>query len=473
MNCLDKKTLIRSVKRRLLTYFLPLALGGVAINVAVADNDDFRAWLEAENEQLNAFISREDQEFAEFLKKEWTAFQVFQGKIRPTKPKPAQPPRVTHAQASRMLDVVKAKGARFLDMNTPEGTFFGHNLARMEFPVRHMPSFSAPDNEAVSDGWVLLSRQNHDYIISNIEQYRDLLRIDDWGYLNLILHFLKPVFAHENQRLLYAWYLLNKNGYNVRLGYSKDRFTLLIPSNYTLYNIRYSEIDGKTYYMYPQLGETEVYSYEERVNDDLQSFSFDLAKLPALSPLLKKSQLVITMGDDKLTLPVQLDPGQIEYLRHYPNLELVWYFRAQMRSPAAEDFLATLKPYVQGKPRREAVEWLLQLTQSLFEYKTDQEQFGAEKYLLVDESFYYDYNDCEDRSIFFAWLLSGVLDIHPIVLDYPNHIALAVKLPLRPDDHYIEYEHSKYVIADPTYDGAGIGVAMPDLAQVQPKIIVP
>ena len=92
---------------------------------------------------------------------------------------------------------------------------------------------------------------------------------------------------------------------------------------------------------------------------------------------------------------------------------------------------------------------------------------------MADESFFYSYNDCEDRSIFLAWLLTKLVNIQPIILDYPNHIALAVPIDLRPSDQYIEYEGRKYVIADPTYIGAKSGMGMPDLAQVEPNVIVP
>ena len=479
-NSINKDEPIYTVKRHPVVQCLSLIFKLIVSLCAItaqadpnSDNREFQEWLKQEDQDLKQFISKEDQEFADFLKKEWTAFQVFQGKIRPTKPKPARPPRVTHALATLIQPGTATHGARQLDAALLKGRFFGHVLAPLRVPVTTLPPLRGSQNQAIASSWEVLANQDHQALLAELEKHRTKLGLGDWGYLQLTLYFLQPLFPDRNERLVYAWFLMNKSGYDVRLGYSERAFTLLIPSRYPLYSVRYSEIGDKTYYMYPQLEDAEVYSYEDHVDEYLDTFQFDLSRLPASSALSQRLELKVQVSDSEFVLPVELDPGQIAFRREYPNLDLVWYFRGQMLADTDTVFLDSLRPHLEGLSQRQAVDFLIQLTQALFSYKTDQEQFGTEKYLMADESFFYSYNDCEDRSIFLAWLLTKLVNIQPIILDYPNHIALAVPINLRPSDQYIEYEGHKYVIADPTYIGAKSGMGMPDLAQVEPNVIVP
>ena len=120
---------------------------------------------------------------------------------------------------------------------------------------------------------------------------------------------------------------------------------------------------------------------------------------------------------------------------------------------------------------RAALDFLLKLTQQLFEYQTDNEQFQREKYLLVEESLYYGINDCEDRSIFLAWLIRDLLNLPVVALDYPGHVALAVQTQVKPGDDLVEHHGRKFVVIDPTYLGATTGMAMPSVSHHRPAII--
>jgi hypothetical protein len=73
-----------------------------------------------------------------------------------------------------------------------------------------------------------------------------------------------------------------------------------------------------------------------------------------------------------------------------------------------------------------------------------------------------------------SWLVRRLLGLDTVVLDYPEHIALAVALPeIEPGDATVSYRGTRYVIADPTYEGSAVGMVMPDLAQVSPRILHP
>lgn len=122
---------------------------------------------------------------------------------------------------------------------------------------------------------------------------------------------------------------------------------------------------------------------------------------------------------------------------------------------------------------QEAVNFLLAFVQRAFAYKTDNDQFGREKYFFIEESLYFPYNDCEDRSVLFAWLVRELTGLKVIGLLYPGHMTTAVALT-QPGNGMASVEHhgQRFVIADPTYIGATVGMAMPAYAATKPSQIV-
>ncbi len=58
-----------------------------------------------------------------------------------------------------------------------------------------------------------------------------------------------------------------------------------------------------------------------------------------------------------------------------------------------------------------------------------------------------------------------------MLLEYPNHLATAVKFDTDVKGDYVMAAGQKYTVCDPTYIGAGIGMAMPTFKGVKPKVI--
>jgi len=58
-----------------------------------------------------------------------------------------------------------------------------------------------------------------------------------------------------------------------------------------------------------------------------------------------------------------------------------------------------------------------------------------------------------------------------IGLDYPGHIATAVKFNTDLEGDSVTFNNEKYLVCDPTYVNANIGLCMPDFKDVIPKII--
>jgi len=82
------------------------------------------------------------------------------------------------------------------------------------------------------------------------------------------------------------------------------------------------------------------------------------------------------------------------------------------------------------------------------------------------------FSDCEDRSFLYATLMKMAFNFDVILVDYPGHVATAVRLgdPNKDDDAFT-WKGQTWIICDPTYMNATSGMSMPDFKKVTPEII--
>jgi hypothetical protein len=130
-----------------------------------------------------------------------------------------------------------------------------------------------------------------------------------------------------------------------------------------------------------------------------------------------------------------------------------------------------LRQNTKGKDKVEAVGILLDFVQTAFEYQTDEQQFGKERPLFGDEILFYTYCDCEDRSILFSVLVRELVGLDVVLLNYPEHLATAVRFDDDVKGDYIMIDGKRYVVCDPTYIGAHVGESMPICKETKAIVI--
>lgn len=136
-----------------------------------------------------------------------------------------------------------------------------------------------------------------------------------------------------------------------------------------------------------------------------------------------------------------------------------------------EEVLASLSAQLGGKDRLDALEALLHFVQSAFRYAADEEQFGHEKPFFFEETLYYPMCDCEDRAVFFAWLVRELLHLDCHLVDYQGHVSTAVAIDGVSGYYYI-YKGKAYYMADPTFIDAKVGRAMLAYRDVKPQLLI-
>ena len=142
-----------------------------------------------------------------------------------------------------------------------------------------------------------------------------------------------------------------------------------------------------------------------------------------------------------------------------------------MASETRNSLISKLTPYLEGKTETDKVAFLLDFVQNKFEYKTDREQFGREKFFFPDELLFYPFSDCEDRSVLFSYLVRWFVGYDVIGLKYSKHMATAVAFPGEVFGDHIEYNGINFTVCDPTFTNAPIGMTMTEYEGVSPFII--
>ena len=97
-------------------------------------------------------------------------------------------------------------------------------------------------------------------------------------------------------------------------------------------------------------------------------------------------------------------------------------------------------------------------------HKDDEEYWGVgNKQSFPEETLYYEYSDCEDKSILFAFLMKEVLGMKTVAIDYKNHVNIGLALDEVKEDWFtINAEGQKYIVCEPSTTGGTSTVGRPN-----------
>lgn len=463
--------------------FMVNSLYGQFDSIYKSYTSDFEAYKKSADEQFNAFKAKRDSAFQQFLNKTWRDFEVYVN-TQPIRPKPHDQPIITiqNDTISRKLDfipplkldTVKRKGNIYSELDQmetmklkSESTKTSFNFFGIETNIIYpdiLPQLKIVNEESIDKFYTEMHKIYliWAYNLSHFKKTKEAYKLNDWGYYLILKKAAESLFSTKNNQTLFIWYCLINSGYQVKIAFNNDRIYLMIPSKQSLANFLYIMEDEKRFYLFGSKDEKlgQLRSYEEYLDRELPIFSFILNELPIL-PNEKKTLKKIKYGAEEINF--EFNTNLIDFLDSYPSCALDIYFKSPISNQSIKSLNHIFIPLLEGKKDRDKVNILLDFVQKAFAYKTDMEQFGKERYFFADESLYYPYTDCEDRSVLLAKLIEYYTGLETIVLDFPLHIALAVHIPNEEIGNYILFEGKKYLVCDPTYIGSKSGTLAPEL----------
>lgn len=351
--------------------------------------------------------------------------------------------------------------------------FYGEKLL---FPfVDEAPIFSSSvSNSSIADFWMQFDQWVPVELFDAFINYSQQFQLNDWGTYRLMLSYCQSQFKNEKTQLLALWSLLMKSGFDVRVAFNDKDIYLMMPFEHRVYGVPYFTLSSVRYYIYSIEGSASpgsVYCYDGKNTIADQVLSLELNNQPLFHSDSGKRVFSFSYGRKDYQFSLAFHQKIVEFLKDYPQSDMKYHFDGGVSYELRESVLAELAPYLEGKSEAEAANFLLHFVQKGFAYQTDQQQFGIEKWLFPDESVFYGISDCEDRSIFYSWLVENILGLPVIGLDWPGHVGTAVAFSDNIDGDSLIWRDRRYLICDPTYINSNIGMMMPAMRNQQHSVI--
>ena len=168
-------------------------------------------------------------------------------------------------------------------------------------------------------------------------------------------------------------------------------------------------------------------------------------------------------------MEVQVNKNLLDFYDTYPvsevedNFMTKWavYANTPIDTKLKDGLYTALSKAINGLNELEAANKLLDWVQTAFVYEYDEKVWGGDRAFFAEETLYYRYCDCEDRAIIYTRLIRDLLGLRTALVYYPGHLACAVCFHGNVNGDYLTLNNEHFVIADPTYIGASVGMSMP------------
>jgi hypothetical protein len=503
------------LKQRILLLIIVLT-GVFSIASGQTGNSDFREYVKKQREEFGRHrkqIQKDfgnyrdsiNREYASFLEQRWKIFNLQKEEppikkpiaVPPVydavapKPEPVQIPVSEQPQPPRTsppkqdVPILAEKPVRTLvppkQSQPPEEKSSPPSPVTSQYPVKTeffgasvaLKSLTAPSfrltgvsEKDVASYWNSLSQHPHAEWSSEISRLTTELNLNDWGMYLLINKLFEVWFTKgtANEQVVFTVFMLNQLGYRAKTGLNNNELVPLIASQNKIHHavffrygdVRYSAIN-------PQHKDlSSIRACEIDYPDATRNMDMSVASIPRLPVSLNEKML---NGNQSSYGKIIYNKNLVEFYSTYPCVEFAVYAEAPFDRTSLQSVESLTKQDIRKMSQEDGVNILLHFVQQAFEYKTDTQQYGYERWLFAEETLASKYSDCDDRAILFAQLVRQILGMKVVLIYYPGvHLATAVHFDNpQTDGDYVIVDNTKYLICDPTYRGANLGVAMPKL----------
>jgi hypothetical protein len=469
--------------------FLPLANAQDRRRDLIKEYEQFRN--QAKQEYLD-FRARANAEYAEFMRRAWQQYESVPEIPAPTVPDPPKPPvimpedekdripenkPVPYEEVIPVPVVIKQpepvapvpeipkKKDVWLDFSV-----FG-TACKVRLSGEDRFTLANCTENAIADAWQILSQAQYNNLIRDCLELRARLNLCDWAYLQLLQQLSLAFFGKEsNETVLLTAFLYSQSGYKIRLARSEaNRLYMLVASRHAIYNMNYYKIDGGKFYPLNCREESLFICNNTFPNE--QALSLSIEKEQHFSMNAGDKRTLTSKKYPNITTIVSSNKNLIDFYNTYPQsyvnndatTKWTFYANTPLSRSVRETLYPALRNAIQDKSEQEAANMLINFVQTAFEYDYDDKIWGGDRPFFADETVYYPFSDCEDRSILFSRLVRDLMNLKVVLLYYPGHLATAVQFNETIPGDYLLLNEKRYLVCDPTYIGANIGRTMPDM----------
>ena len=478
------------VQKQFKQYGLFSLLFFLSLSLHASSFEDFK---HTQNNQFTNYKDKRDAAFENYLKASWQEYTAKAAKSLYEKPKPkniapsverkiiAIGPRVNikikkEVLKKELVVIVKPVNIIKENENNLEDISFDFFGKKLLFDINNQIKSAKyyPQNQlGISSVFKAFASSDYEDTLINIQTICKDLKLNDWATYLLVKQLSEEIFDSNDESSLFTWFMLNKLGYDVKIGLSKDHVVLLHYSHKQIYATPAYSFNEKKYYhisQYSKSSKNRVYTYEQNYPDADKPLDLELRELPLFGEDLRKRKLHFEHLKKEYVVSFSYNQNLINFMATYPQADYDTFFNAPLTNDIYMSIAKDLKKYIDMEHSSTGINFVLNFVQKAFLYERDDEQFGREKVMFAYETLYYDKSDCEDRAILFATLVKELFNISVVGVKYKDHMATALYIPMKGDS--VIKDGKRFVIADPTYINANIGQSMPKYRSKIPESFI-
>ncbi|MDF1881898.1 hypothetical protein JHD50_11420 [Sulfurimonas sp. MAG313] len=476
----------------------------------------YEEYLNSQNEAFSSFKEKRDKEFSSFLNKEWKAFKQSQGQAVYEEKKPKELPKaiirkhkvkdlielrimdpkskkvkvIELKKSSKKIEVVRV--AKVIEKKVKEYkkiiiipssksfktlylNYYGVDL-QLHYDISMLLSMNRSiSKNDISKAWDSLAYSKYEMTLNELESISKKLQLNGWGKFLLVKKVSNALYKSSNEAKVFTWFSMLKMGYDAHIAFQEHRLVLLVPIKGNLYNTVYYALNGKNYYAinyYAKGRLGSIVTYDNVYEGADKSIDFEMKVLPLFTPSKVQKRFTFSLENKLESLILSYDENLLKFFKTFPQVSYENYFSSSQTLLLQNSIKDSFTPLLKGKSQNEALDIILNFVQNAFKYKVDEKQFNMEKVMFPSETLFYTYSDCEDRAILFTYMVKTLLNVEVLGIKYPNHMATAVYIKDKVEGEYIRSRNRTYVLADPTYINASIGMSMPQFRGTSSYVIV-
>ncbi len=356
---------------------------------------------------------------------------------------------------------------------------FGTEM-RVRFEDSQRFTIARLTEKEIANIWKKLSTADYNNLIRDCLLLRVEHQLSDWAYLNMLMKMGKACMGTENEGTLLAAFVYCQSGYKMRMAFAENgtKLVLLYASQHFIFGPEYFYIDGENYYVFGgEKGKLQVCKASYPQEKSLSLFVPTAQKFQQAPTPLRE---VKSRRYEDVQVNVCVNKNLLDFYETYPTSTLTenfmsrWamYANTPLDESVKEQIYPMLREELKGYSELEAMERLLNWVQTGFEYEYDEKVWGEDRAFFAEETLFYPYCDCEDRSIMLSRLVRDLLGLKCVLVYYPGHLAMAVHFNEDVKGDYFELNGERFVVTDPTFINARVGRTMTGMDSSQATVIL-
>lgn len=366
-----------------------------------------------------------------------------------------------------------------VSMATSDFDFYGTPM-KVRWGNAEKFKLNGTSKKDISDAFLELTDKGYTNLVHDCLELRKEYKLCDWAYYKMLQNIAEKACGKgTNEAIFLQGVLLNQSGYQIRFAL-EDNSKLHIMSRMDgfPYDRGYLTADGKLFFLMDGCKAKNLTVCDAAYPGE-QMMSLGVAEQPDLKKDLSAKRTVISRFVN-VSADMQMNKNLMDFYTDYPtsydgkDMMTRWaYYANTPVSPEVKDKVyPQLKQQIGNAPKLMAANMLLNWVQMGLTYAYDEKVWGHDRAFFAEESLFYPFCDCEDRSILFSHLIRDLLDLDVVLVYYPGHLYTAVCFNEDVTGDYIMVNGRKFTVADPTYYNANVGKTMSKMDNSKAKVIL-